>query len=48
MIVAFAELPAATVPLAGLTASVKSGVGAPPTVTVTAVDVDDANVPSPW
>jgi hypothetical protein len=44
--VVVAELPAATVALAGLAASVKSP-EEPPTVTFTALDVDDANVPSP-
>ena len=46
VIAVVAELPAATVALAGLEASVKSP-EVPPTVTVTAVDVDDENVPSP-
>ena len=47
VIVDVAELPAATVALAGLAAMAKSPDDAPPTVTVTAVDVEDANVPSP-
>ena len=47
VIVDVVELPAATVTVAGLVASVKSPDDAPPTVTVTAVDVEDPNVPSP-
>lgn len=42
-----AELPAATVALVELAASVKLPDDPPPTVTATAADVDDANVPSP-
>jgi hypothetical protein len=42
-----AEMPAATVALAGLAANAKLPDDPPPTVTATAVDVDDAKVPSP-
>ena len=47
VIVDVAELPWVTVAVAGLAASVKSPDDWCPTVTVTAVDVEDANVPSP-
>jgi hypothetical protein len=47
VIVVVAELPAATVALAGLAATVKSPETPAPTVTLTAVEVEDANVPSP-
>jgi hypothetical protein len=42
-----AELPAATFALIGAAASVKLPDDPPPTLTATAVDVDDAKVPSP-
>jgi hypothetical protein len=46
LMVLVAELPAATVALVGLAARAKLP-DDPPTVTATAVEVDDANVPSP-